>query len=364
MQSKKTCATCFPFVGIAGSIILFTQIAALDYFPVIPQSTPYPALQVPAHTVPVPNTVSPELQKLIAAPYDPSWKVAPTNNAQWKSLVAADAAAVIATLPQLREALGVKVEAMNIAGVNVFMVTPNIIPPENKNRLLVHVHGGGYVFGPGEAGTLEAIEMAGYGHFKVISVNYRMPPDFPFPAGLDDAIAVWKVAITMAKPENMGIVGSSAGGGLALAMVLRAKQEHLPMPGAIAAGTPWADLSKTGDTYFSNQMLDNILVSYDGALEASALLYANGHDLKDPLISPIYGDMHHFPPTILTSGTRDLFLSNTVRVHRKLRQCGVEAALHVYEGMSHAQFCIDPFAPESKEAFLEIASFFNAHLGK
>jgi len=228
----------------------------------------------------------------------------------------------------------------------------------------VHVHGGGYVFGPGEAGTLEAIEMAGYGHFKVISVNYRMPPDFPFPAGLDDAIAVWKVAITMAKPENIGIVGSSAGGGLALAMVLRAKQEHLPMPGAIAAGTPWADLSKTGDTYFSNQMLDNILVSYDGALEASALLYANGRDLKDPLISPIYGDMHNFPPTILTTGTRDLFLSNTVRVHRKLRQCGVEAALHVYEGMSHAQFCIDPFAPESKEAFLEITNFFNVHLGK
>ena len=291
-------------------------------------------------------------------------EVTPTTSAQWKSLVAADAAAVIATLPQIRERLGVKVEAMKIAGVDVFMVTPNIIPPENQNRLLVHVHGGGYVFGTGEAGTLEAIEMAGYGHFKVISVNYRMPPDFPFPAGLDDAIAVWKVAITMAKPENMGIVGSSAGGGLTLAMVLRAKQEHLPMPAAIAAGTPWADLSKTGDTYFSNQMLDNILVSYDGALEASALLYANGHDLKDPLISPIYGDMHNFPPTILTTGTRDLFLSNTVRVHRKLRQCGVEAALHVYEGMSHAQFCIDPFAPESKEAFLEIASFFNAHLGK
>ena len=135
------------------------------------------------------------------------------------------------------------------------------------------------------------------------------------------------------------------------------------MPAAIAAGTPWTDLSKTGDTYFSNQMFDNILVSCAGALEANALLYANGHDLKNPLISPIYGDMHNFPPTILTTGTRDLFLINTVRVHRKLRQCGVEATLHVYEGMSQAQFCIDAFALESKEAFLEIASFFNAHLG-
>ena len=356
---------CFAFLGIGGSIALFTQVAALNHSRQLTQQTPsYPSLQVPAHSVPVPNTVSGELQKLIAAPGDPSWKVKPTSSAEWKALVAADAAAVTATLPELREKLGVKVEAMKIGGVNVFMVTPNVIPEENRNRLLVHVHGGGYVFGPGEAGTLEAIEMAGYGHFTVISVDYRMPPDFPFPAALDDAVAVWKVAVTMAKPENMAIFGSSAGGGLTLAMVLRAKQEHLPMPAAIAPGTPWSDLTKSGDSYFTNHMLDNVLVAYDGALEASALLYANGHDLKDPMISPIYGDMNGFPPTILTTGTRDLFLSNTVRVHRKLRQCGVESALHVYEGMSHAQFCIDPFAPESKEAFLEIANFFNTHLGK
>ena len=309
------------------------------------------------HKVPVPTTVSPQLQQLIAAPLDPGWKITPKNNAQWKTLVAVDDAATIVTLPQLREKLGVKVERMEIGGVNCYMVTPNIIPEENRNRLLVHVHGGGYVFGSGEAGTLEAIEMAGYGHFKVISVDYRMPPDSPFPAALDDAMAVWKVAITMANPENMAIFGSSAGGGLTLAMILRAKQEDLPLPAALACGTPFSDLTKTGDTYFSNQKLDNILVSYEGVLEAGALLYANGHDLKDPLLSPIYGDMRNFPPTILTSGTRDLFLSNTVRVHRKLRQCGVDAALNVYEGMSHADWVIDPFTPESEEAFIEISLF-------
>lgn len=319
--------------------------------------------RVPVHKVPVPTTVSPQLQQLIAAPLDPGWKITPKNNAQWKTLVAVDDAATIVTLPQLREKLGVKVERMEIGGVKCYMVTPNIIPEENQNRLLVHVHGGGYVFGSGEAGTLEAIEMAGYGHFKVISVDYRMPPDSPFPAALDDAMAVWKVAITMANPENMAIFGSSAGGGLTLAMILRAKQEGLPLPAALACGTPFSDLTKTGDTYFSNQKLDNILVSYEGVLEAGALLYANGHDLKDPLLSPIYGDMRNFPPTILTSGTRDLFLSNTVRVHRKLRQCGVDAALNVYEGMSHADWVIDPFTPESEEAFIEISLFLNQYLG-
>jgi acetyl esterase/lipase len=125
-----------------------------------------------------------------------------------------------------------------------------------------------------------------------------------------------------------------------------------------------SDSTKTGDTFYTNAMLDNVLVSTEGFCDAAAAFYAKGHDLKDPLISPIYGDMSGFPPTILTSGTRDLLLSNTVRVHRKLRQAGVEAVLQVYEGMSHAHYVRDDTAPESKEAFEEIAGFFDKHLGK
>lgn len=93
-------------------------------------------------------------------------------------------------------------------------------------------------------------------------------------------------------------------------------------------------------------------------------LYANGHDLKDPQLSPIYGDFHGFPPTILTSGTRDLFLSNTVRTHRALRRAGAIAELNVYEGQSHAQYGADMNAPETKEAFTDIARFFGTYLGK
>jgi epsilon-lactone hydrolase len=110
--------------------------------------------------------------------------------------------------------------------------------------------------------------------------------------------------------------------------------------------------------------VDNVLVSWDGWLGRAAKLYANGHDMKDPQLSPIYGDFRGFPPTILTSGTRDLFLSNTVRTHRKLRRAGVEADLNVYEGMSHAQYMFDVNAPENKEAFVDIARFFDAHLGR
>jgi acetyl esterase/lipase len=181
---------------------------------------------------------------------------------------------------------------------------------------------------------------------------------------MDDAMAVWKAALEMQKPANMAIFGTSTGGGMTLAMILRAKEEHLPLPAAIAPGTPWSDLTETGDSYKTNEWLDNVLVSYNGYLTHAAQLYANGHDLKDPQLSPIYGDFHGFPPAILTSGTRDLFLSNTVLTHRKLRQAGAEAVLQVFEGMSHAQYLFDPDAPETKEAFTEIASFFDKHLGR
>jgi acetyl esterase/lipase len=244
------------------------------------------------------------------------------------------------------------------------MVTPQVIPAVNRNRLLIHMHGGCYVLSGGEAATTEAIYMAGFGHFKVLSVDYRRPPDAPYPAALDDGMTVWKAALKMADPKNMAIFGTSAGGALTLAMVLRAKQEALPLPAAIAPGTPMSDLTGTGDSFSTNFMVDNVLVGSDGRCDAMAKLYANGHDLRDPMLSPVYGDMHGFPPTILTTGTRDLLLSNTVRVHRKLRQAGVEAELQVYEGQSHAQYMRDANAPETREAFEEIAKFFGRHLGR
>jgi acetyl esterase/lipase len=320
---------------------------------------------VPGRSIPVPATVSPEVQALIAAPYRvPAWDANPKSAEEWKELVATLAARGAAAQAGIREKLGVTMQPAVIGGVRAFILAPQVIPAANQNRLLVHVHGGGYVYNPGEAGTGEAALMAAYGGFKVISFDYRMPPDASYPAAMDDAMAVWKAALEMQKPANMAIFGTSTGGGMTLAMILRAKGEHLPLPAAIAPGTPWSDLTETGDSYKTNEWLDNVLVSYNGYLTHAAQLYANGHDLKDPQLSPIYGDFHGFPPAILTSGTRDLFLSNTVLTHRKLRQAGVEAVLQVFEGMSHAQYLFDPDAPETKEAFTEIASFFDAHLGK
>lgn len=328
------------------------------------QSAPSGTREVPSRVLPVPDTVSPQMQALIARPLSavPSFK--PETNADWKEMVDKAATSLIATLPKLRETLGVNVEPATIAGVKAFIVAPNSILPGNLDRVLIHLHGGTRVFNPGEAGTREAILMAGFTGHKVISVDYRMPPDFPFPAALNDAVAVYREVLKTTKPENVGIFGSSAGGNLTITTLMRARLDNLPMPGAIAPATPTVDLTKTGDTLFTNAMIDNVIVTQDGFIRATALLYANGRDLKDPLISPIYGDVTGFPPTILTSGTRDLYLSNTVRMHRKLRAAGIEAVLQVWEGQSHTQYMADIAAPETKEYHDEIARFFNKHLGR
>ena len=346
----------------------FVGLVAVTVPGVIAQTLPQtPALaprEVPAKALPVPGTVSPQMQRLIAQPLTPTWNVIPKTPEEWKAQVNAGAAAAMLGLPALREALRVKVEPMTLDGVKVHMVTPADIPPENRNRLLVHVHGGCFVSFPGESGTGEAIFMAGFGRFKVISVDYRMPPDHPYPAALDDAMTVYKAATKMAAPKNLAIFGSSAGGNLTLAMALRAKQDNLPLPGAIAPGTPMSDLTLAGDSFRTNAMVDNVLVAPGASCDQRAALYTNGRDLKDPMLSPIYGDVRGFPPTILTTGTRDLLLSNTVLMHRKLRNAGVEAVLQVFEGQSHAHYYRDVNAPETKEAFDEIARFFDKHLGK
>jgi len=319
---------------------------------------------VPARLLPVPTDVSPQMQAIVSRPIPPNFDVVPTTLGEWAALQAAYNTAVAQSVPGLQERLHVRVEQSQMAGVTVYEVTPDQVAHENRDRLLIHIHAGCYVLGGGLAATPEAILMAGIGHYKVISVDYRMPPVAYFPAAVDDVVAVWRDALQAYPAKRMAVFGSSAGGALTLEMVLRLKQLNLPLPAAIAPGTPMADLTGAGDSFATNAFVDNVLVSRDGACDPAAQLYANGHDLKDPLLSPIYGDVHGFPPAILTTGTRDLLLSNTVRMHRKLKDAGVEAELNVFEAMSHGNFAVDDTAPETHQAFGDIAKFFDRHLAK
>ena len=157
-------------------------------------------------------------------------------------------------------------------------------------------------------------------------------------------------------PDQIVVGGASAGGNLAAALMLRARDEGLPMPAALVLQTPEVDLTESGDSFATNLGLDNVLTA---SLAGSIALYAGDHDLTDPYLSPLFGDVTAFPPTLLQAGTRDLFLSNTVRMHRKLRAAGVDAELHVFEAMPHGGFF---GAPEDEELAHEVRRFIASHL--
>jgi monoterpene epsilon-lactone hydrolase len=343
--------------------LLAAPVAALAQGATAP-NPPLAPRMAPAKTLGVPYAdVSPGMQAFIAKPLNPAWDDQWKTGAEARAFADKQAAGVVPGIPAMLTRLHVTMTSTTMGGVHVYVLTPDSIPAENRDKVLIHVHGGCYVLFPGESGTTEGIMMAGFGHYKVISVDYRMPPEAYFPVALDDAVAVYKDVLKTTPPKDVAFFGTSAGGALTLEMVLRARQDGLPMPGAIAPGTPMSDVTRTGDSFYTNEKVDNVLVSPNGFCHAATLIYAQGHDLSDPLLSPVYGDMHGFPPAILTTGTRDLLLSNTVRVHRKLLRSGVEAILEVFEGESHAQYQFDDTVPETKEAFTEIGTFFGQHLG-
>ena len=299
-------------------------------------------LHIPARVLPLPEMASPQLRALIAHP--------PSLQDQ------------VADIPLMEKRLRVHVRSRVVGGVPCFDMMPDLLPVQNRGRLLMHLHGGAYVGFGGQAGIAEAVLLAGLGRFHVLSVDYRLAPRFPYPAAIYDAFAVWKALIRERDPSAMAVFGTSAGGAMTLALVQRSLAQHVPIPAAIAVGSPWADLSKGGDSLNTNAGVDGMLGSADGPLEQAAQSYAAGLGLKDPRVSPLYGSFAGFPPVILTAGTRDLFLSNTVLTYRKLRDAKIEAQLQIYEGMSHAQYLLSDRTPETLAAFSEISDFFERNL--
>jgi acetyl esterase/lipase len=328
-------------------------------------SPPRAPREVPARILPVPGTVSPELARVIAAadqlPPDRLDR-APTTDEHWRAFIAASDAFSLPRLAGVRALFPAEVSVREIAGIKVREIIPASLDAAKAGRVLIHLHGGGYVMGGGEVSVIEGLLGAHHARTRVLSVDYRMPPDHPFPAAVDDAVAVWRAVIAEHAPASVGVFGTSAGGGLALALVMRLKALALPLPGALAPGTPWADLEGRSDSYQTHHRVDGVLPQYEGLAAAMARLYAGAAGLDHPLVSPVNGDFAGFPPTILTSGTRDILLSDAVRVYRALRAAGVEARLELHEAMSHAQYSIAFDSPESAIVFGDIAAFFDSHL--
>ncbi|OCC25717.1 hypothetical protein MB02_02335 [Croceicoccus estronivorus] len=244
----------------------------------------------------------------------------------------------------------IAVETENVAGVAAYRARPGTVGAEDR-RLYIDIHGGGLVFGAGAFCRAGAVRQAALHRSEVLAVDYRMPPDHPYPAALDDCLAVYAHEVGQRGASNIVVGGGSAGGNLAAALMLRAREAGLPMPAGLVLLSPEVDLTESGDSFETLLGIDTVLKS---RLTDSIALYADRHALDDPFLSPLFGDVQDFPRTLLQSGTRDLFLSNTVRMYRKLREANVAAELHVFEAMPHGGF----FAgPEDGEMGREIARF-------
>ena len=317
-------------------------------------------LWLPPRKIPVPTSISPEAQRALAAPKigGPSRWPPPDDKPAWRSLVAEGDARIAALYDDLPPFPG-SIAARRVASATVYELIPRAIAPEKLGRAILYIHGGAFVMGGGELAAKAAQPLAAQSATKVYAVDYRMPPDHPYPAALADVVASYRDLLTRHAPDEVAVVGSSAGGGLAAAGILKLRDVGLPLPRAAVLLTPEVDLTESGDTFETNKYVDNILVQ---GLTETIDLYADGHDLRDPYLSPLFGDFRRgFPPTLLISGTRDLLLSNTVRFHRALRSAGIQADLHVFEAMPHGGFF---GAPEDAESAREQLRFIDEALGQ
>jgi epsilon-lactone hydrolase len=314
---------------------------------------PLPALDVAARQIPIPKSISPEAQAALAmglftAPEYPSLE----DVAAWRHLIAVQDEAMVAVFAEWKDIDTADVDELTIAGVPVYKVTPLGADPTDP-RIYLDIHGGGFTQGRGECCRLLAMYNAQSLGKTVWSIDYRMPPEHPFPAALDDCVEVYRELLDENPPEKIAVGGGSAGGNLAAALVLRARDEGLPLPACLVMLSPAVDLNESGDSFETNMGIDSVLTA---SLMPAHLLYAGGHDLSDPYISPLFGDFTKgFPPTFISSGTRDLLLSNAVRMHRALRKAGVWADLHILEAAPHGGFMTG--TPEDRELDEEVRKF-------
>lgn len=254
------------------------------------------------------------------------------------------------------------------AGVHAVVVTPRQgIALGNRNKVLINLHGGGFAVGDASSiGVVESAPLAAILKIEVVSVDYRQGPEFQFPAASEDVTAVYRALLQYYKARDIGIFGCSAGGLLTAQALAWFQKERLPRPGAAGIFCASGDARWGGDAFFTvPPMNGQAPISPAAPPDYDEKYYYGNHDLKDPLMSPVVSRdiLRQFPPTLLISATRAGELSAAVNTHTQLVKAGIDADLHVWDGMWHA-FYFDADLPESREAYEVMAKFFANHLGR
>jgi monoterpene epsilon-lactone hydrolase len=323
------------------------------------RDTSYIDAQGTAHVtrlVPVPQTVSPQAQLVLgrqSPDQGPPQSLADRRKMTDKYTAGARVAWTRICPNQLVDS--------NLAGVPVHIVTPDGMPGANKDKVLLNLHGGG--FNSDSGSYTESIPIASYTGIKVVAVLYRLAPEHPFPAAVDDSVAVYKELLKTYAPNHIVIYGTSAGAILTAEVAAKLKQLGLPQPAALGIFSGMGDFAREGDSqslYALRGFTGHLDPPNPGAHDSE---YAASTDAKDPVLSPIYSDLHGLPPTLFITSGRDLLLSGTANLHRAYLNAGVDARLVVFDALTHA-FWYDPMLPEAQEANHMMADFFVKQLGK
>lgn len=349
-----------PLAGIAAALLLGTGLASAQ---TAAGYKPDGSIRVGGASVPYSHLASPQSQAFFPKMLSEGDRAPPISapieqSRAFYDRMNSDRAA------RMQRLYPVKIAADTIAGVKVDVVLPaQGVAPANRQRVLLNLHGGAFLWGAHSGGLVEAIPIAAVGRVKVITVDYRQGPEHVFPAATDDVVAVYRELLKQYKPADVGIYGCSAGGVLTGEVIARLIHDRLPTPGA--AGMFCAALTNLdGDSVYVAPPLNGKPIP-SAPLKLDDLPYFKGASASDPLVFPASAPalLAKFPPVLLISGTRDMAMSSVIRSQALLDQAGVPTELRLWEGMWHSFFS-DPELPESKDAYRVIWRFFDRHLGR
>ncbi len=356
-------------------LAVIVMVSGASVFAQQPPRQPPPAIgpdgtvHVPAHAVPLSEFLSPEGKAYVTEHLLAMQKpmtAGPDNGVP--SLIAP-------YLERQKQLYPVERKDVTIAGVHAYDYVPRDgVPAANRNRVLINLHGGGFMgCWPGCA-ELESIPVASLGKVRVVALDYRQGPEHRHPAASEDVAAVYRELLKTYPAQNIGIYGCSAGGMLTGMSVAWFQRHGLPRPGAVGILCAGMTISPTGfggDADYTSAAPGEARnpppppAPQSGASDKSALPYFAGASTRDPLVAPASSPevLAKFPPTLLMTGTRSFDLSSTVHTHALLVKAGVDADLHVWDGMFHG-FFYNVDVPESRDAFDVVVRFFDRHLGK
>lgn len=262
---------------------------------------------------------------------------------------------------RLKEPLWIVPDCFNMTHIelkNFSMKLLSLKENPSQDHVILQLHGGGYMGAVRNAYYVFAGLYNEVSHgCNVLTPDYRVAPEHPYPAALEDAVASYQWLLDKGYyGEQIIVAGDSAGGGLAMALCMYLKDHHMPMPGGVVAMSPWTDLTASGESYETNYERDPLF----GNTKDSLIYvndYAGDHDKMDCYISPLFGDFRGFPPMLIQVGSLEMLLSDSVSVAAKAREQGIRVRLSIYEGMFHVFQMAYLNIPESKKAWAEVGKF-------